>query len=59
MNIIIVPGMISTTNVSMLAELANPSRHDTIAPERSVDAMVVIVEVRGDLDVRVKLYTAP
>ena len=43
----------------MWAELANPSRHDTIAPERSVDAMVVIVEVRGDLDVRLKLYTVP
>ena len=52
--------MISTTNVSMLAELANPSRHDTIAPDRSVDAMVVMVEVRGDMiDVRVKLYTVP
>ena len=44
----------------MLAELAaNPSRHDTIAPDRSVDVMVVIVEVRGDFDVRVKLYTVP
>ena len=51
--------MISTTNVSMWAEPANPSRHDTVAPDRSVDAMVVIVEVRGDFDVRVKLYTVP
>ena len=51
--------MISTTNVSMLAELANPSRHETIVPERSVDAMVVMVEVRGDFDVRLKMYIVP
>ena len=43
----------------MWAEPVNPSRHDTVAPDRSVDAMVVIVEVRGDFDVRVKLYTVP
>lgn len=52
------PGIISTTNVSLWAE-PWPSWHDTVAPERSVDAMVVMVEVRGDFDVRLKVYTVP
>ena len=50
------PAIMSTTNVSMLAEL---SWHDTVAPEKSADAMVVMVDMRGDFDVRLKVYTVP
>ena len=31
-------------------------KHKTVAPERSVGVLVVIVEVSGEFDVRLKLY---
>ena len=52
------PGIISTTSVSLWAE-PWPSWHDTVAPEISVDATVVMVEVRGDVEVRLNVYTIP
>ena len=39
-----------------LAELWNPLEHETVAPEMSVGVLVVIVEVSGDIDVRLKWY---
>ena len=51
--IIIIPGI---KIMSISALLVNPSLHITIAPSRSVDVLVVIMEVRGDVDVRLKEY---
>ena len=42
-----------------LAEPWVPLEHEIVAPERSSGVSVVIVEVSGDLEERLKLYTAP
>lgn len=39
-----------------IVESGLPSEHETIASERSVGVSVVIVEVSGDVDVRLKWY---
>ena len=41
-------------SVATLAEPWSPLEHETVAPERSVGVLVVIVEVSGDFDVRLK-----
>ena len=38
------------------AELSSLLEHETVAPERSVDVLVVIVEVSGDCDMRLNSY---
>ena len=45
-----------TVMVSLRAVSVNPSWHITIAPLRSLDTLAVIVEVRGDVDMRSKEY---
>ena len=37
---------------SSSAAFVNPSRHVTVAPYRSFDALADIVEIRGDVDTR-------
>jgi hypothetical protein len=45
------------TSVAVSAEFPIPLEHETVAPERSVGVLVDIVEVSGDLDVRLKWYS--
>ena len=44
----------SLAAMSSSAEYWSLLEHDTVAPERSVGMLVVIVEVSGDLDVKLK-----
>ena len=50
------------TSVVISAELSgylDLSEHDTLAPERSAGMLVVIVDVNGDNDVTINLYSTP
>ena len=52
------PGKVSVT-LSVELVIGCSLEHMTVAPERSVDLLVVIVEVSGDIDVRLNVYTTP
>ena len=41
--------------LSSSAASVNPSWHITVAPSRSLDTLAVIIEVRGVVDVRLKV----
>ena len=43
----------------VLADPWSPLEHETIAPERMVGVLLVIVEVSEEFDVRLKWYTTP
>ena len=55
---ICLPGKVSVT-LSVELVIGCSLEHMTVAPERSVDLLVVIVEVSGDIDVRLNVYTTP
>ena len=47
------------TSIAISAEFFSPLEHKTVALERSVGVLVDIVEVSGELDVRLKWYPVP
>lgn len=51
--------LLGKASVATSAELWTPSEHETVALERSFGVLVIIVEVSGDVDVRLNLYTTP
>ena len=46
-------------SVATSAESSNPSEQETVAPERSVGVLVFMVEVKGDDDMSLNVYSAP
>ena len=56
---ILVPSCKVSVAIVSAADICCPSEHETVAPERSAGVLVDVVEVSGDLDVRLKWYTTP
>ena len=47
----------ASVTVATSAEFLSPSEHETVAPERSVGVLVVTVEVKGDDDMSLNVYS--